>query len=471
MFSTNDQSLEEELLRLLHFFKNELKMKEIDNNIHQETIMNNNSVINTILIDNNLYHKREDKITTSSPTLQKRYYKRFAKLALYEALSNFFGTSLKWGSLTGIRPTKLFYELMQEYENNPYQAKQHLIKDFYVPSNKADICLKIIEQQKDIEQNDKLIDLYINIPFCPSKCYYCSFISAPMSACQEFVEPYIKKLIEELEATKQIIHKGNFLVKSIYIGGGTPTSLTAEQLDSILSHIGYVVPEFTVECGRPDTITKEKLDVLKKYHVTRISINPQTFCDKTLKSIGRNHTSNQIIDCYKMALKYGFDINMDLIAGLEKESFSTFKKSLCKTMELHPDNITIHTLSIKKTSKLDMEGGEVAENDVVEKMVDYAYQTLTYAGYNPYYLYRQKNMIGNLENIGYCLNGKRCIFNIDSMEEITSVIAVGANAISKRVWRATQKIERAANVKNLNDYITRVPEMIERKRKLFLEIL
>lgn len=471
MFSTNDQTLEEELLRLLHFFKNELRIQDIDNNIHQETTKNGNTVINKVFIDNNLYHERQDTITASSTILQKRYYKRFAKLALYEALTSFFQTTLSWGSLTGIRPTKLFYELMEEYHNNPYQAKQHLIDDFYVPSNKADICLKIAEQQQNIERNDKLIDLYINIPFCPSKCYYCSFISAPMSACQEFVEPYIQKLMEELEATKQIISKGNYLVKSIYIGGGTPTSLTAEQLDIILSHIGYSVPEFTVECGRPDTITKEKLDVLKKHHVTRISINPQTFCNKTLKLIGRNHTSKEVIDCYKMAVEYNFDINMDLIAGLEGETFSTFKKSLTKTLELHPDNITVHTLSIKKTSELEKEGYETATNSVVEKMVEYAYQVLTNQGYKPYYLYRQKNMIGNLENIGYCLEGKRCIFNIDSMEEITSVIAVGANAISKRVWSATQKIERAANVKNLNDYITRVPEMIERKRKLFLEIL
>lgn len=471
MFSTTDSILEEELNRLLHFFGNELNIEEFDINIRHKCNKQDNTVINNIFFDNKLIHSRKDEINTSSSILQKRYYKRYAKLALYEALSKHFKTTLAWGSLTGIRPTKLFYELMEEYDNNPYQAKHHLIHDFYVPEEKADICLKITEQQKGIDTNDKLIDLYINIPFCTSKCYYCSFISAPLSACKQYVEPYVDSLIHELEETKKIIKEGNYIVRTIYIGGGTPTSLSAEQLDRILGHIGYPVSEFTVECGRPDTITKEKLDVLKKHHVTRISINPQTFCDKTLKRIGREHTSDQVVECYKMALNYPFDINMDLIAGLDKESFATFKKSLTKTLSLHPDNITVHTLSVKRTSSLQQEGQDVTKNNVVKKMVDYSYKTLTNAGYAPYYLYRQKSMIGNLENIGYCLDGKRCVFNIDSMEETSSVIAVGANAISKRVYTSTNRIERSANVKNLQEYITRVDEMIERKRKLFLNIL
>ena len=470
MFQTNDPILEEELLRLLHFFKNELKIDEFDKDIRHECVQNNDIVTNNIYIDNNLVHSRTDKLNTKNDILRKRYYKRFAKLSLYEALCNTYHIQLAWGSLTGIRPTKLFYELMDEYDQNPYQAKYHMIHDFYVPEEKADICLKIIQQQKHIvEHNDKLIDLYIHIPFCISKCYYCSFISAPLSACQMYVEPYIEKLVQELEATKKIIQEGNYIVKSIYIGGGTPTSLSAEQLETILSHIGYAVKEFTVECGRPDTITKEKLDVLQKYNVTRISINPQTFSNRTLKMIGRNHSSEDVIQAYRLALNYSFAINMDLIAGLDKESFATFKKSLNKTLELQPDNVTVHTLSVKRTSALQQSGAETTDCAIVSKMVDYAYQSLLKAGYSPYYLYRQKNMIGNLENIGYSLPSKQCIFNIDSMEEVCSVIAVGANAISKRVFTFNNRIVRYANVKNLADYLSKVDEIIEKKRELFLK--
>ncbi len=466
--TTNDEILQDELVRLIEFFENELQLKDVDITIQHEAIMCNNIVNNRVFVDNKLLINKENTIVAKNAIFEKRYYKRFAKLALYEALSQYFNKTLAWGSLTGIRPTKLFYELIDENNQNPYKAKQQLVSQFYVPEQKANLCLEIINQQKMIEHNDKLIDLYIHIPFCTSKCYYCSFITAPLANCQHLLEPYLEALITELEATKKMIAEGNYIVKTIYIGGGTPTSLSADQLDRLLSHIGYPVKEFTVECGRPDTITKEKLDVLLKHHVTRISINPQTFSNKTLKSIGRNHTAEQLIEVYQLALNYPFDINMDLIAGLDKESLTTFKRTINKTISLHPDNITVHTLSVKRTSQLQQEGGNKGDQDTVTAMVDYAYNQLTKAGYHPYYLYRQKNMIGNLENIGYCLDNKQCIFNIDSMEEVASVIAVGANAISKRLFGASNRIERCPNVKNLPDYIARVDQMIERKRDLFL---
>ena len=373
---------------------------------------------------------------------------------------------MPWLSLTGIRLTKLFYELKNEL-NSSLLAKNELIKTFRVSPQKAEVVMEVTRNQSRIEINDNLVDLYINIPFCTTKCYYCSFISAPISQCQQYVEPYIDALLKELDATKQIINQRNYIVKSIYIGGGTPTSLSANQLDRILTQITYPVSEFTVEAGRPDTITKEKLDVLKKHGVTRISINPQTFSNRTLKLIGRAHTSQDIINAYNMALPYNFSINMDLIAGLENESFNTFKKSLLNTLELNPDNITVHTLSVKRTSKLSDGEGEKGNAEDVTKMIDYSYRTLTNAGYNPYYLYKQKNMVGNLENIGYTLKGKECIFNIDSMEEVATIVAIGANAISKRFFSLTNRIERQANLKNLTDYINRIDEIIEKKKDFF----
>ena len=263
-----------------------------------------------------------------------------------------------------------------------------------------------------------------------------------------------------------MIIKKHYIINSIYIGGGTPTSLSAEQLDMLLSYINYNVKEFTVECGRPDTITEEKLQVLKKHNVTRISINPQTFCNKTLKDIGRNHTSKDILEAYKIALKYNFVINMDLIAGLGNETLTTFKKSINKAIEYSPDNITVHTLSIKRGSDLKTNGGDISKISEVEKMIAYSHEILSNNGYKPYYLYKQKNMLGNLENIGY-YRENMCVFNVDSMEEFATIIACGANAISKRYYYLDNKIERFANLKNINEYINRIDEMIEKKQQLF----
>lgn len=288
----------------------------------------------------------------------------------------------------------------------------------------------------------------------------------PIDKCKDKLEPYLDALIKEINDAKELIERKNYIIKSIYIGGGTPTILSAEQLKRLLDVIDYNVNEFTVECGRPDTITKDKLDVLKEHGVTRISINPQTFCNKTLKEIGRSHTSQDILEAYRLALNYNFVINMDLIAGLSHENFTTFKKSISKVLEYYPDNITIHTLSIKRGSKLKETNGDTASVDDVQKMVEYSYKTLIEAGYKPYYLYKQKNMIGNLENIGY-FREKPSVFNIDSMEEFASIIACGANAISKRYWSLYNKIERWANVKNIDEYINRIDEMIAKKNELF----
>ncbi len=414
------------------------------------------------------YHNEKKEIVKQSGSVleTKRLLKRYSKLCLYETLATANKVEKPWGALTGVRPTKLAYDLIEQ-GIKPQQIAYTLQKKFYVSEQKANLISEIISNQKSNVKNDKFVDIYVNIPFCTTRCSYCSFLSGEIGKCGKMVEPYIENLIKEIKAVKQIIQEKCYVVKSVYMGGGTPTSLSASQLDRILSELSFpLVNEFTVEAGRPDTITKEKLDVLKNHNVTRISINPQTFNDKILKSIGRNHSAQDIIECYKLALPYNFQINMDFIAGLPGESFASFKRSIETALTLNPHNITVHTLSIKNGSAIKNENEQVSSLNV-EKMVNYAYSKLTEAGFSPYYMYRQKHMLSNLENVGYARDNAVCVFNIDSMEEICSIIAVGAGAISKRVFLSENRLERQANVKDIIGYNARVDEMILKKKEFF----
>lgn len=417
-----------------------------------------------------------DKVTTertentnqiwTDALTKKRTLKRYSKLCIYKTISKHLDTNLPWGSLTGIRPTKLAYDLIKEGVPD-YIIRETLMKHFLVSEPKATLVQHIINNQNCIIKNDNLIDLYINIPICPTRCIYCSFISSELAAVEKIIPTYLECLIKEIREVKKLIFDKAYVVRTIYIGGGTPTSLTAEQLSLLLEELNYPVNEFTVECGRPDTITAEKLEVLKKNGVTRICINPQSFNQKTLKAIGRNHTIKDILEAYKLAINYDFDINMDLIAGLPGEKFTHFKKSIDTTLELAPHNITVHTLSIKQGAKLcGLDEVESTDKEVV-KMINYANKKLTENSYKPYYLYRQKNQIDGLENVGYMRDNKICIFNVDSMEETCSVIACGANAISKRIYNIENRIERQANVKFLHDYIRNIDDLIKKKKDLF----
>ena len=462
----NDEKLIDELNLVLKLFYKEEYLENSDEIFYVNQSVDKGVIFTEVTssINNKRYSETTKVVDNKFP---ERYKKRSAKILLFNLLQDHFPDKiLPWGSLTGIRPTKLYYELIKECNGDLIEARDMLVNKFKVTKEKAKLVKEIINNQKNIIKNDNLVDLYINIPFCPSKCYYCSFISLPYDKCAHQIEPYLQALLKEINEAKKLIDRKNYILKSIYIGGGTPTILTAEQLDILLTALDYNVSEFTVECGRPDTITKEKLDVLAKHNVTRISINPQTFCNKTLKEIGRNHTSNDIMEAYKLALNYDFQINMDLIAGLGSETLMTFKKSLNKAIEYAPDNITVHTLSIKRGSSLNEKGGNTSLEDDVPKMIEYSHKALNDAGYKPYYLYKQKNMLGNLENIGY-FREKVCVFNIDSMEEFASIIACGANAISKRYYSIYNKIERFANLKNIDEYINRIDEMIEKKNMLF----
>lgn len=469
----NNQKYYDEILLIIKLFFQEDQLDLFDLNFDLNYVQNNSNLsifikINGTYLNNEVKIDQTKTFNLTNLQLEKfdKYCKRYLKIELYNQLCNITKKNMPWGSLTGIRPTKLFYELKKEL-NSSILAKTELINTFKVSPEKAEVVYNVTKNQTKIEINDNLVDFYVNIPFCTSKCYYCSFISAPIASCLNYVEPYVDALIKEIRAAKQIINKKNYIVKTIYVGGGTPTAISPELLDKILSELTYPVNEFTVEAGRPDTITKEHLDILKKHNVTRISINPQTFSNKTLKAIGRNHTSEEVIKAFELAKPYNFIINMDLIAGLNNESFNTFKNSLLKTISLNPDNITVHTLSVKRTSKLSEGEGEKGKEQDVIKMVNYAYKTLTDAGYNPYYLYKQKNMVGNLENLGYTKPNKECVFNIDSMEEVATIVACGANAITKRYFSLQNRIERNANVKNLPDYINRIDEIIAKKQEFF----
>jgi len=466
---TEQQWLALDLYDVMHLFIKNAKQDESKPFVHFSMQLEENDLYMNFKIE------FEDEIVDLEKTAtiksysnlieQKRLVKRCVKKYLYEQLSSKFKVKHPWGCLTGIRPTKVAYDLL-ESGIDKYFLKEELQKEYFISEEKAKLVDKIIKHQNGMIKNDNLIDLYVNIPFCPTKCSYCSFISSEYCRVEKIIPDYIASLIKEIKATKEIIKQKNYIVKSIYIGGGTPTVLTASDLELILSQLNFGVTEFTVECGRPDTITSEKLDVLKKYGVTRISINPQTFVDSTLKRIGRKHTAKDVIESYKLAIPYDFSINMDIIAGLPGESLRGFKKTIQTALDLYPDNITVHTLAIKRGSDL-YDTNIKMEDDLTEKMVSYAHEELMKRDYKPYYIYKLKNQNDGQENVGFFMD-KLCVFNIDSMEEISSIIACGANAISKRLFSFENRIERQANVKFAKDYIERIDEMIQRKKDLFL---
>ncbi|MDE5756320.1 MAG: coproporphyrinogen dehydrogenase HemZ [Clostridia bacterium] len=389
--------------------------------------------------------------------------KRHSKVALYDFLVKLTEQTLPYGSLTGIRPTKLYHECMAKGMN----AKSYFLDKLKVSEEKVELIKNICANQNFayyVKRDE--VDVFVNIPICVSRCSYCSFISAELKRVKQFVTPYCDILIDELKCTKKIIDKMGLKVSSVYIGGGTPTSLDDANFERIIRESKFDCDEYTVEAGRPDTITKTKLDIMSKYGVTRISVNPQTFNQKTLDLIGRSHKIEEIYDVYKMAREYDFDINMDLIAMLPEESEEDFRHSVDCAIALNPDNITVHTLALKKGSTLKVGGYDNSSFDLANSMVNYAQNALEKAGYMPYYMYKQKYMSGNLENVGYCKEGKACIYNIHIMEEVSSIIANGAGGISKRIFDG-DRLERLANPKGLDVYLQRRDKMLEDKEKFF----
>ncbi len=403
--------------------------------------------------------------------LTEKEQKRIIKRTIYELLKAETGIRPQWGLLTGVRPAKLISVLLEEGKTDE-ECLAFLTEEYLVMAPKAALALTVAKAERKILGNNRPeeVSLYIGIPFCPTRCLYCSFTAYPLSQYQNRVDEYLDAMFLELEWLAA--YSKRFIVKNIYIGGGTPTSLDERQLERLLQKVKELFRpdesvEYTVEAGRPDTITREKLRLLKAYGVNRISINPQTMNDKTLRTIGRRHTVADIRRVFREAREEGHqNINMDLILGLPGEDAADVRNTMEEIRKLAPDNITVHTLAVKRASRL---REELAQHDMttaeaLEEMLDISAEYAKKMGMEPYYMYRQKNMVGNFENVGYCRPGKEGVYNIQIMEEKQTVLAAGAGASTKTVDPETDRIERVFNVKSIEDYIGRIEEMIERKR-------
>lgn len=409
--------------------------------------------------------------------LNKKIARNPLKAALYRLLSEYTGKELPWGSLTGVRPTKIATEMLEH--NVPEESIRKVYTDTYLTiGQKADICIEVAKKEQELFKDfcyGEEYCIYIGIPFCPSKCLYCSFTSYPIASYQDKVENYLEALYKEMKFAAGAEAYRNKRLVAVYIGGGTPSALSAKQLESLIVKLKTVfdmqyVREFCVECGRPDSITIEKLNVLKKMGVERISINPQTMSNETLSLIGRAHTVEQTKEAFAMARQAGFaNINMDMIVGLPGENITDVKHTLADIYKLEPDSLTVHSLAIKRAANLniEMERYHSLIKGSTNEMLLAVDECARKLGLLPYYLYRQKNIPGKLENIGYAAKGKECVYNILIMEEKLDILAMGAGASSKFVFQKENRIERVENVKNVDEYIRRIDEMIERKQRMF----
>ena len=418
-----------------------------------------------------LYHQYEFEVK-----LTKAAYKNAFKRILYETLGKLTGRLLPWGILTGIRPTKLVYEMLEqgETESTIYQRMrtEYLCSDEKIAMS-LEIAARELQLLKAMDYQEGY-SLYIGIPFCPSTCLYCSFTSYSATKYSEYIDKYLKAL--ELEITAFAHSLPGKKLHTVYFGGGTPTTLTAEQLDRLLGLMKEqfdftYVKEFCVEAGRPDSITAGKLEILKKWGVDRISINPQSMQQRTLDLIGRKHTIEQVKEAFHLAREAGHEnINMDIIIGLPGENPLDVEDTLKQLQELNPESLTVHTLAIKRAARLNTERENYVDSKAVEvpEMLKQVMQFAKDNDYLPYYLYRQKNMADNLENIGYARHGKEGLYNILIMEEKQTILALGAGGMSKFVFHKENRLERVDNVKSVLDYINRIEEMILRK-KSFLE--
>ena len=467
------------------------------------------------MIDFKFYE--QEKMTLGGSVLvdfaDRKKTKNELKQQMYYLLTLYAGKTLPWGTLTGIRPTKIPMELLEEGKSED-EIRSYMKETYFASDEKIELSLAVAKRELELLSRidyENGYSLYVGIPFCPSTCLYCSFTSYPLAKWANRMDEYLDALEKEIAFTAEACkHK---VLNSVYIGGGTPTTLSAEQMDRLLTMIGsyfgiadeqgrmiyadeYMndtsvadaevdstgsdcgngktrkqtqLLEFTVEAGRPDSITREKLEVIHKHNISRISINPQTMKEETLRLIGRQHTVQQTSDSFKLAREVGFDnINMDLIVGLPEETIEDVRETMRQLEELDPDNITVHSLAIKRAARLRMQK-EQYENLHIEntaQTIDLTAECCHEMGLEPYYLYRQKNMAGNFENVGYAKPGKAGVYNILIMEEKQTIMALGAGATTKVVFEDGKRIERVGNVKDITNYLDRVDEMVERKLEL-----
>lgn len=390
---------------------------------------------------------------------------------LYKLLCDFTGLTQPWGILTGVRPVKLLRRLAEE--SSEEQAVKKFEKDFFVSNEKIELSRETEHNERKILELSKpeSFSLYVGIPFCPSRCSYCSFVMASIERAEKLIEPYTKLLCEEIKQTAEIANKLGLRLETVYFGGGTPTTLNAEQLDTVLRTVNNsfdmsTCREFTVEAGRPDTIDIAKLFALKENKVDRISINPQTVNDEVLKTIGRKHTAQQFFDAFELARKCGFDnINTDLIAGLPTDTPESFKNSLDSIVRLNAECITVHTLCMKRASRLTTEGVtlDLQQAREAREMLVYTQNILGQNEYIPYYMYRQSRMVGNLENVGWSKKGFESLYNVYVMDETHTILACGSGGVTKLKRNNPDYLERIFNFKYPYEYIDRFDELIQRK--------
>ena len=460
-----------------------IESKSEEKNIRSEYINSNNSMTESAkggsivketidILEHNkkIFAKTNKKIDNNIRTISKRIINR----SMFNYLNEKYDVNVPWGILTGIRPVKIVNNLLDE-GMEPGDIRIHMKKQYLITDEKLDLIIDIAQRERMFiyPLSEKKISLYVSIPFCPTRCLYCSFPSHPLAKFGDLRSDYIEKLLKEARGLADIIKMQNKEIETFYIGGGTPTALEAEQLDVLIKGLFEIfdlnnIKEFTVEAGRPDSITEDKLKTLKKHNVSRISINPQTMNQKTLDIVGRKHSVEDIKDCFYMARRLGFDnINMDIILGLPGETTEMVENTMKEIVLLDPESVTVHTLALKRASELNINKDNYKDAltgyQVMIDMIDISRRYMKEYGYNPYYMYRQKHMLGNLENIGYAKEGKECLYNMQIMEERQSNYAIGAGAVSKFVYLDENRIERVDDVKNLEVYLDRVDDMIMKK--------
>lgn len=422
-------------------------------------------------------HACRAKVTelTGDALADGRVCQRIVKLAFYRAGVEALGKEPPWGAMTGVRPVKIPTKAMLAGAT-PAQAADQLRKVYRVSPLRADLAVACAQASLAVKNSlrPEEISLYVGIPFCPTRCAYCSFISADVKHALKLMDPYVDALVREITAAGAALKRAGLSVKSVYFGGGTPTTLSAEQLERMLSALaGHIdlthCVEYTVEAGRPDTITREKLEALARHKVDRVSVNPQTMEDTVLQAMGRAHTARQIEEAYALVRDAGaFLVNMDLIAGLPADTPEGFRRTLDKVLALAPENITVHTLALKRGSTLTTGGfaAPLPGAEQVADMLDYAWYRLARAGYEPYYLYRQKFMSGSFENVGWCTPGCESVYNICMMEELQPILSLGAGGVTKLVDPQAGRIERRANPKYPQDYLDRIDQICREKEEL-----
>ena len=405
--------------------------------------------------------------------VRDRAFQQILKLAFYEAGTALLGYEPPWGALTGVRPVKIPTKAM--LAGAPAAGAERVLRDTYHVSplrrGLAMDCAKAsLAAQQSLEPHE--VSLYVGIPFCPTRCAYCSFVSADVGRSLKLIDPFLDALCRELAATGRAVEEAGLRVRTVYFGGGTPTTLSAPQLDRLMGELSDHIDlsgctEYTVEAGRPDTITREKLAVLSRRGCSRVSVNPQTMQDHVLTAMGRAHRAEDILGAYALVRESGIGcVNMDLIAGLPADTAEGFRASLDRVLELAPENITVHTLALKKGSRLMEENSAIPSGEEVAAMLDYAWSALRQAGQVPYYLYRQKYMSGSFENVGWCLPGSGSLYNICMMEELHTILSVGGGGMTKLVDHAAGRIVRLPNPKYPKEYLERIDELCAGKEQV-----